>query len=269
LYGTGDICSAYGNRNFWRDFNNWFGSTLAVFNNVAITSKGSTLASGQRLGVGEYLVSEGGNNILTLQEDGNLVLYRSGSAVWSSNTWLNVASYLEMQSDGNLVLYNPYGNAIWNSVTQGNPGSSLKLQQDSNLVVYSDNSLPIWNSGTWIPTTAQSSIYSTLRTGNLFRGQELISPNKKYRLKMQTDGNLVLYSQSTAVWNTYTWAKPVKFVSMQTDGNLVLYDENKKPFWYSSTWGRGSSRLVMQDDGNLVIYNASNVPTWYTNTVGR
>lgn len=29
LYGTGDACSAYGNRNFWRLFNEWFGSTLA------------------------------------------------------------------------------------------------------------------------------------------------------------------------------------------------------------------------------------------------
>ncbi len=27
LYGTGDACSAYGNRNFWRDFTGWFGST--------------------------------------------------------------------------------------------------------------------------------------------------------------------------------------------------------------------------------------------------
>lgn len=27
LYGTGDSCSAYGNRNFWVTFNNWFGST--------------------------------------------------------------------------------------------------------------------------------------------------------------------------------------------------------------------------------------------------
>jgi len=26
LYGTGDGCSAYGNRNFWRMFNDWFGS---------------------------------------------------------------------------------------------------------------------------------------------------------------------------------------------------------------------------------------------------
>lgn len=28
MYGTGDSCSAYGNRNFWRVFNDWFGSTL-------------------------------------------------------------------------------------------------------------------------------------------------------------------------------------------------------------------------------------------------
>jgi hypothetical protein len=27
LYGTGDGCSAYGNRNFWRMFNDWFGNT--------------------------------------------------------------------------------------------------------------------------------------------------------------------------------------------------------------------------------------------------
>lgn len=27
LYGTGDGCSAYGNRNFWRYYNDWFGST--------------------------------------------------------------------------------------------------------------------------------------------------------------------------------------------------------------------------------------------------
>lgn len=29
MYGTGDACSAYGNRNFWRMFNDWFGPTLA------------------------------------------------------------------------------------------------------------------------------------------------------------------------------------------------------------------------------------------------
>jgi LysM repeat protein len=28
LYGVGDVCSAYGNRNFFRDYTDWFGSTL-------------------------------------------------------------------------------------------------------------------------------------------------------------------------------------------------------------------------------------------------
>lgn len=28
MYGTGDKCSAYGNRNFWRMYNDWFGSTV-------------------------------------------------------------------------------------------------------------------------------------------------------------------------------------------------------------------------------------------------
>ena len=28
LYGTGDVCSAYGNRNFFRDYTDWFGSTI-------------------------------------------------------------------------------------------------------------------------------------------------------------------------------------------------------------------------------------------------
>ncbi|HMS92544.1 MAG TPA: hypothetical protein PKC05_03545 [Candidatus Saccharibacteria bacterium] len=30
LYGTGDGCSSYGNRNFWRDFTDWFGGTTAA-----------------------------------------------------------------------------------------------------------------------------------------------------------------------------------------------------------------------------------------------
>jgi hypothetical protein len=30
LYGTGDGCSAYGNRNFWRYFNDWFGSPTST-----------------------------------------------------------------------------------------------------------------------------------------------------------------------------------------------------------------------------------------------
>ena len=47
LYGEGDGCSAYGNRNFWRIYNDWFGSTagtpfFAVNGHVYMTGAGNT-----------------------------------------------------------------------------------------------------------------------------------------------------------------------------------------------------------------------------------
>ena len=41
LYGTGDSCSAYGNRNFWRIFTDWFGNTLLP--NVITGPNGGTI----------------------------------------------------------------------------------------------------------------------------------------------------------------------------------------------------------------------------------
>lgn len=38
LYGTGDACAAYGNRNFWRDYTDWFGSTQTGANLVRTVS---------------------------------------------------------------------------------------------------------------------------------------------------------------------------------------------------------------------------------------
>ena len=55
LYGTGDACSAYGNRNFWRLFTDWFGNT-----------QGRTLMS--ELG-GRYTALGGFNGILGIPVD--------------------------------------------------------------------------------------------------------------------------------------------------------------------------------------------------------
>lgn len=39
LYGTGNSCSAYGNRNFWRLYNDWFGSTKPSIINMPKTGR--------------------------------------------------------------------------------------------------------------------------------------------------------------------------------------------------------------------------------------
>lgn len=57
LYGTGDGCSAYGNRNFWRMYNDWFGTTQAPsFAATPVTST-STLPTGSMVaGTRSYVV---------------------------------------------------------------------------------------------------------------------------------------------------------------------------------------------------------------------
>jgi hypothetical protein len=46
LYGTGDGCSSYGNRNFWRLFNDWFGSTELANANIVLSQPLTTSTGG-------------------------------------------------------------------------------------------------------------------------------------------------------------------------------------------------------------------------------
>lgn len=54
LYGTGDGCSAYGNRNFWRMFRDWFGLTYA--NDTIVAHPNGTLISNS---LGIFLIDNG------------------------------------------------------------------------------------------------------------------------------------------------------------------------------------------------------------------
>jgi hypothetical protein len=99
-------------------------------------------------------------------------------------------------------------------------------------------------------------------------GQSLVSSNERYRLILQGDGNLVLYSPTRAIWSSGTVGTGAAKLIMQTDGNLVLYRANWTPVWSTNSGGQGS-KLVLQTDGNLVVYNSSWRPTWNTATSGQ
>lgn len=73
LYGTGDGCSSYGNRNFWRLYNDWFGSTAAAPYQWQITS--------QQYGGGDTTLNVGEKEILTVtaKNTGTATWYNSGS----------------------------------------------------------------------------------------------------------------------------------------------------------------------------------------------
>jgi roadblock/LC7 domain-containing protein len=112
-----------------------------------------------------------------------------------------------------------------------------------------------------------------LKAGQALEKQEsIISKNKKFLLRMQEDGNLVLYKKEkekeTALWSTNTNGKEAAIAKMQEDGNFVLYDENRNVYWNSNTQGNSYQPYIqVQNDGNLVIY--STVAHWNTGTGGK
>ena len=121
---------------------------LHVVPYVAPTSA-STLGGNGLLVADQSLTSPDGRFGLSVQDDGNLVIYQNsnGSALWASNTSGNQPGFLIMQGDGNLVFYGPNNVPIWNSQTSGNAGAALSLQSDGNLVIY-NGSTPIWSTNT-------------------------------------------------------------------------------------------------------------------------
>jgi hypothetical protein len=95
-------------------------------------------------------------------------------------------------------------------------------------------------------------------------GQSLYSPSGQYQLIMQGDGNLVIYSGGSAIWNTGTEGTGTSnYLAMQGDGNLVVYTSANKAVWNSGTEGTGTSNyLAMQNDGNLVVYTSNGTAEW-------
>jgi len=241
---------------------------------------GDALQNNQQLHQGQHIKSKNGAWYLTMQTDGNLVLYKSHNfvspnAVWSSNTnGRGTGPFrLHMQQDGNLVVYDGRNQPTWASNTngKGQHGHRLVVQNDRNVVVYDGR-----NQASWATNTFQPDALDTLHMdGTLHQGEQLRSANGAYYLTMQTDGNLVAYNgnnfiSQAAFWSSQTNGRgtgPYR-LTMQEDGNLVVYDGRNQPTWASNTFQKGSRghRLVVQNDRNVVVYDGNNTPTWASNT---
>jgi hypothetical protein len=101
---------------------------------------------GSELRPGQSRVSANGSYRLTLQTDGNLVLYLVHPDQSVDVMWVPVkdrdapGKVAAMQGDGNFVLYDAdppaLSAAIWASHTDAFPGATLIVQNDGNVVLY-------------------------------------------------------------------------------------------------------------------------------------
>jgi hypothetical protein len=124
----------------------------------------------------------------------------------------------------------------------------------------------------------------------LVKDKHYFSPNGKFSLCYQADGNLVVYKHTrpkniVPLWNSgrYFSGKCI----FQNDGNLVIYYDNGKAVWDAKDKWKDASgntpletlyshELRVQDDGNVVIYcvaptkpKPGYVAMFHTNTAGR
>lgn len=111
---------------------------------------------------------------------------------------------------------------------------------------------------------ATTSSCGQLNSGqSLVRDQLLDSCDGQFHLKMQADGNLVLYrgdtsSPSNATWATGTYGKDGQKAAMQSDGNFVLSSASSV-LWSSATSGNAGAFLRLENSGVLKVMTPSSV----------
>jgi len=110
--------------------------------------------------------------------------------------------------------------------------------------------------------------------GYLGSGQELRSGNGWFRLCMQVDGSLVLYSGQEPIWSSRTQLKgqPPYKLAVQMDNQLCIHDVNGEVTWASETCNEGAPRAwaKLSNNGNFILYDGDGKknPLWCTGTDG-
>jgi hypothetical protein len=105
---------------------------------------------------------------------------------------------------------------------------------------------------------------SVLTPGDwLAPGQSLYAPNLQFRLVMQDDSNLCLYSTSGPLWCSQTQGQGIYAAVMQGDGNMCMY-ETQGQFLpvCSGSAGNPGARLTVQNSGHAQILSTSGAAVW-------
>jgi hypothetical protein len=230
------------------------------------------LTAGQLLRPGQSRRSQNRRFLLQMQDNGDLAIIdrQLKQARWTSQTPGNSGAYAVMQRAGNLVVYSKSGAALYSSGTIGGAGTFLAMQDQGNAVIYEPAGTALWSS--------ETDLYQLSHDQLLRAGQSRRSPNGRYVLGMQADGNLGLFDVQThqALWTSGTGGNPGAFAAMGADGNFVVLSATSPPvggwgqqiLFQTATHGDPATHLVVQDDGSAVVYTGTGAALW-SSKLGR
>jgi hypothetical protein len=203
------------------------------------------------LTAGESITSKGGQYRAVMQSDGNFVEYGNGRALFSSGT-SGAGNKFTYDYAGQVYVSAAGGALLWavRGLTTQDPQAMLELTPRGELVSV-DSTGQLWSNGA--PGSATATHGTVLSSGQFLHAgvSELI---------LQSDGNLVDYNGTRALWSSRTSGNPGDAFHVQSDGNLVVYSATGRPLWNSHTSGAGSSvALTLAPNGMLALAKAARV----------
>lgn len=244
LYGAGDGCSSYGNRNFWRYFVDWFGSTTAgpfqwqpqrliiTDENKNVEMPTDYLHRGERLFV-----------TLTGQNTGSEIWYRDGVNPVRLGTW-NPHDYTSQYCD---VLWLQYSSACNRAAAtvepQINPGGTFTFQfyihAPNQGGQFHEHYAPVLENRAWMTNDTGFNVF--INSGNYFNWQWLyfdswtdstmttrVDMNNLWR-NQKIFIDLKVVNRSATTW-TNSGPNPVRLGTTNPENhNSFIYD----PSWIS------------------------------------
>lgn len=281
LYGSGDACGAYGNRNFWRLYIDWFGSTLSTVPNAWLFEGQAAFSDSAR--------SKTFTSVPTVNPGGKLYL-RVKARNMGTSTWSQSNIRLGTSRPNDRV--SPFADSSWTGPTRpatlmeatippGQIGTfEFSLTAPTSAGTYNEYYNVLNEGVAWMNdlglyfsinvnavSTPSSANVNTLKSGETLNIDDyLISPEGQSIFTLQRNGALSLYSNFSSIWSRNLDVSATRIV-MQTDGNLVVYNQAGQSLWNAGTQNNPGASLILQTDGNLVIYAADGTsPLWSTAT---
>lgn len=240
------------------------------------SSEHTAFYAGAFLLPGDRVPGEDRGSVLVMQTDGNLVLYRGATPLWSSGTQGSPGAGAVLQTDGNLVVYSPPESGRRALFWTGALIDPEPVYYESPVLVVEDREVSVrvqFEGG--IPTQSfwgSNWASDRIQPGDeLDRGDRRTSRDGRCTLVMQDDDNLVEYCGGRAVFATGHQTLDIPDFTtavMQADGNFVVYatdhlgDGSPLIAGFNTGTTVPDSSLVVQDDGNVVVQAPNGTPTW-------
>ncbi len=213
LYGTGDSCSAYGNRNFWRFYTDWFGNTIG----------GGFLLKGE--GAEVYLIVDN-NKYLITEPDLINALKPLGPLGTISQDYLNT-----FKSMGNLTRIVKSATNQYYFVDASTKFAFSSCQQAATFGL--DCAQAVQLTGSQLAALSDGPAMTELATGDDGTGQYLISQGTKRQIldsnSLVANGISVPLTASAKIsaFKYLPWGKPIiaerSIFKNATTGQLGVY----------------------------------------------